>query len=64
MEIIGFIVMIIGMAGMDTEGNMWYLAAILMFAGMAMIYAAIRKERRHHKCRNSHNIRKKQNKQP
>ena len=50
MEIVGFIVMIVGMAGLDTKGNMWYLAAALVLLGIGMIYAGIYKERRQ-KCR-------------
>ena len=43
MELIGFIMLTVGMAGMDTEGNMWYLAAAFVLAGLFLI---TRKERK------------------
>ena len=51
MEIIGFIIMVVGMSGMDTEGNLWYLAAGMIITGMLMIYMGIYRERRRKECR-------------
>lgn len=43
MELIGFIMLTVGMAGMDTEGNMCYLAAAFVLVGLFLI---TRKERK------------------
>lgn len=36
-EIIGFILLMVGASGMDTEGNAWYIAAAFVIVGCLMM---------------------------
>ena len=36
-EVIGFIFLMVGASGMDTEGNAWYIAAAFVIIGCLMM---------------------------
>ena len=41
---IGFLIMLIGGSGLDTQGNAWYIAAGICCLGLALMASENRKE--------------------
>jgi len=43
MEVIGFLLLMIGAAGMDTEGKLWYVAASMIIVGCFLMLISERR---------------------
>ena len=41
-EMLGWLMLMVGIGGMDTEGDMWYLAAAILILGLILVYTGDR----------------------